>query len=177
MGRKSGLTEEIIQEIAGKIKIGSFIHVAAEASGVPRATFYLWMKKGEQEESDGLYKQLVDEVCLAKADARHNAESRVFEDRPYEWLRTGPGRTEPDSLGWTEKATLEIEGNIHHEHEIEDYTRAPTDAETLGKALMHLDECLPGGLAALRSYIEKKTMKTIEGKVEDNGESNGPQST
>ncbi len=108
------------------------------------------------------------------AQARSFKEVEVGIDKPEMWLRSGPGRSEPDLPGWTEETQRVIhEGHI--DQDIEDYTRAPTTPEVLQQALVHLEDALPGGLAGLKTYIEQNKMKTIEGEVvsEENGETDG----
>jgi len=100
MARKTRLTGEIIEAIADGVRRGAFPYIAAQAAGVPKSTFYDWLSRGETGRKP--FSELLDKVQTATADARANAEARVFEEKPLEWLRLGPGRTQPGSPGWTE---------------------------------------------------------------------------
>jgi hypothetical protein len=107
MANKTRLTKELIDAIAERVRVGAFAYVAAQACGIAKSTFYAWMAKGES--GGKLYRELVDKVKEASALARSNAELRVFRDKPFEWLRLGPGRTQGE--GWTEDPhTVRLEG-------------------------------------------------------------------
>jgi len=99
MARPTKITPEIIDAIAKLAGVGVYPYVAAQTVGVPKTTFYRWMHRAQEKggKCPKLYKVLWVKVTEAHNKARANAELRVFKDRPYEWLRTGPGRD-----GWTE---------------------------------------------------------------------------
>lgn len=109
MGRQSQLTEDYILTIVENIEQGAYMWVAAGAVGVSRQTIYNWLRLGERSrEGDkyALHRRLFDEVSKARARARMSAESRVFGDNPFNWLRYGPGRERPGEPGWTESREL-----------------------------------------------------------------------
>jgi hypothetical protein len=111
MGRTTRLTPELIQAICERIRVGTYPYIAAAACGIPRSTYYGWLKKADKKGSLKIYRELRDRVGEAGAVARSSAELRVFKDRPLEWLRLGPGRERPDEPGWTETAqTIRVEG-------------------------------------------------------------------
>ena len=99
MARTTRLTPELINRIATRIRVGVFPYVAAQSVGVPKSTFYSWMAKGKNGEEP--FVELLDKVRKAQAGARVDAEVRVYKEKPLEWLRLGPGRTEPEFPGWT----------------------------------------------------------------------------
>ena len=73
----------------------------------------------------------------ASGIARSNAEVRVFRDKPFEWLRYGPGRERVDELGWTETAqTIHVEGGVQLETE----SRKQIPQQNIAEALAFLEE-------------------------------------
>lgn len=117
MARKTRLTPEIIDAIAERIRQGTFPYIAAQSVGVARSTFYDWMGRGESGRTP--FSELLDKVREASAAARHDAEARVFQEKPLEWLRLGPGRSKPNEPGWTDTMVLagDPERPIEHHHQ------------------------------------------------------------
>lgn len=104
MGRRTKLTPETSQRICAAIRAGAFDWVAAEASGIGRSTFYQWIAFGESGRKP--YREFVDNVREAQAQARTSAELEVRKTNPLAWLRLGPGRDRKGAPGWTEQVEL-----------------------------------------------------------------------
>jgi len=104
MGRASKLTPEAQTAIVRHIRAGAFDWVAAQAVGITPKTFWNWMKWGAG--GNDTYVPFFLEVSQAKADARTIAESAIFKDNPFAWLRYGPGRERPGEPGWTESKEI-----------------------------------------------------------------------
>jgi hypothetical protein len=85
------LTPEVEQTLLSYVRAGGFPHVAAAAAGVPAGVFARWLCQGR-------FRAAVEQ---AAAQARMAAEVQVFQKRPLDWLRCGPGRASADSPGWT----------------------------------------------------------------------------
>src|SRR5438105_11864897 len=98
------LTPAIQQAIVAYTRAGGFPHVAAEAAGVPRAVFARWLRRGEGRRAKARYRAFADAVRQAAAQARLGAEVSVRNDKPLDWLRSGPGRETADVPGWTANA-------------------------------------------------------------------------
>jgi transposase-like protein len=73
-GRRTNLTPEIHQRIVAYVRAGAYTWVAARAAGVHPATFYRWMKRGEETPA-GPYRAFYDDVEEARAQARVTAEA------------------------------------------------------------------------------------------------------
>jgi hypothetical protein len=95
------LTPEVERAILAYIRAGGFPHVAAEAAGIPRAVFERWLRKGRGPRARDRYRAFHAAVQQAQAQARLGAEVAALNDKPLDWLRSGPGRETPDSTGWT----------------------------------------------------------------------------
>src|SRR5450830_636402 len=111
MGRPSLLTPESHKAIVAAIRAGAFDWIAAEANGIDRETFKLWMRTGAQNESEP-YLSFVRDVRAARAQARLSAEIEVRRDQPFNWLRFGPGREREGEAGWTESTEIKHSGSV-----------------------------------------------------------------
>lgn len=173
------------------IKQGAYPWVVFESLGVSSHTYYVWMRRGRQEIEEILqrhdedakpkkkeslvspYGQLYLDVMKAQAQARLSCEIVVKRRSPERWLTGGPGRSREDQPGWSpETQNINVNAQLEAEVTLEDYTRAPTDAETLRLALVNLQKYLVGGLPGLLEYTENQVKKkTVDSKFspEDNG--------
>ena len=135
MGRKTRLTTELIDAIVKRIRVGVFPYIAAQAVGIPKSTFYDWMRRGEKGRKP--FSELLAKVRTAAATARSSAEVRVFRDQPFQWLRYGPGRERADEPGWTESPqTLRVEGGDTPVQV--DRTVCPVSRSTIAEALLEM---------------------------------------
>ena len=85
VGRHTKLTPELQQQIVVRILAGGFDHVAAESAGIDRSTFYRWMERGRTAKA-GLYREFLEGVRQARAQARLTAEIEVKKIKPELWL-------------------------------------------------------------------------------------------
>jgi hypothetical protein len=111
MARPTLLTPERHKAIVAAIRAGSFDWIAAEASGISRETFRIWMRKGERDKRKP-YLALAADVRAARAQARLSAEIEVRRDQPFNWLRYGPGREREGEEGWTESSEIRHSGSV-----------------------------------------------------------------
>lgn len=95
------LTPAIEQAIVAYIRAGGFPHVAAEAAGVPREDFERWLQLGRAPGARKRYRDFAAAIAQAVAQARLGAEVSIRNDKPLDWLRSGPGRESADCTGWT----------------------------------------------------------------------------
>ena len=111
MSRPTLLTPERHKAIVAAIRAGSFDWVAAEANGINRETFRVWMRKGERDKRKP-YAAFSTDVRTARAQARLSAEIEVRKDEPFNWLHFGPGRERPGETGWTEAKEVKHSGSF-----------------------------------------------------------------
>jgi hypothetical protein len=95
------LTDALAQAIVAYIRVGGYPHVAAEAAGVPRATFERWRRRGQRRDAPEIYRNFTAAVRQAIAQARLTAELAAMKGRPLDWLRCGPGKETARNPGWT----------------------------------------------------------------------------
>jgi len=96
------LTPEVQQQICCFIRAGCFAQTAAEAAGIPAKTFNTWMRYGRARRPVPLYRDFLEAVHQAQAQARVVAESEARRKAPLSWLRYGPGRETSRMPGWTD---------------------------------------------------------------------------
>jgi len=94
-------TIRLQNEICAFIRQGGFPEAAAEAAGVPQATFRQWLARGQAPRAKAPFRAFAAEVRKAAAQARVLAEMEAVKKNPLAWLKHGPGRETADMAGWT----------------------------------------------------------------------------
>ena len=94
------LTAEVEKTIVAYVRAGGYPQVAAEAAGISRETFEEWLRRGEAGRPLK-YKQFVEKLRQAEAQARLNAEVAALKDKPMDWLKAGPGKETAAKPGWS----------------------------------------------------------------------------
>lgn len=100
-GRRPRLTVGLIKDIASRVQLGAFPHVAAEAAGVPAELFHQWMEWGSGPGARQPYRDLAERVRHAHGYARCDAEIALRHNDPKAWLLNGPGKDSDSLPGWT----------------------------------------------------------------------------
>lgn len=116
-GQPTKLTPKVQNDVCAFIRAGMWDHRAAESAGIGRSTFYLWLQRGGAQRR-GIYREFLDEVTKASAQAAGYAETRVYQEKPLEWLRVGPGRDRPGAPGWTDSAEVKVQGQMTERVEV-----------------------------------------------------------
>jgi transposase-like protein len=84
MARPTKLTPQAKQRIVAAIRAGNYAETSARSAGISPATYYRWLKRGADEEA-GIYRELLDEVRLAEADAEVHAVATIRKAMPKDW--------------------------------------------------------------------------------------------
>jgi hypothetical protein len=87
-------TPEITQMISSYLQAGGTPAVAAQAAGISEQTFNQWVAKGKTTRAPKALKAFYKAVEQAHAQARLRAEIAAFNDKPLEWLKSGPCKGE-----------------------------------------------------------------------------------
>jgi hypothetical protein len=122
--------------------------VAAQAAGVPRATFRAWLARGEKPRAREPFRAFAAEVRAAQAHARVLAEMAVVKKNPVAWLKHGPGRETSETPGWT----VTVRPQAGHEPRALDVRHHPELAELFGVLLRAL-EPFPEARAAVAQVL------------------------
>jgi hypothetical protein len=105
--RKYTLTPEAHSQIVAFIRAGSFPRVAAEAAGIPGCVFLQWLARGNPLNRPRgwrrhpVFTPLWHGVMEATAIARAAAEVAAHGKAALRWLTQGPGKEQPDAVGWS----------------------------------------------------------------------------
>jgi len=91
------LTPDLERLIIAAVRAGGYVHVAAEAAGVPRRVLRRWLARGRK---DARYRQFRLSVMQARAHARLTAEWELRNKDAKTWLQNGPGKEVIDAPGW-----------------------------------------------------------------------------
>ena len=147
IGRPTKLTRELAEEIAQRIRAGSFPVIAAASCGISPATFYRWQAEGRKKGGRKKYREFWDMIWQAVAVARVAAEIAVFRDNPLAYLTRGPGKRvwHPDhpedawrdDLELSIRAAVQLSGNMKQKSEI---VNRPAPISHLAHAFLLLEE-------------------------------------
>ena len=106
---------EAAEQLVSFIRAGGFPHVAAEAAGIPRDIFELWLEAGARQRAAEPFRSFAGQVRQAAAVARLLQEHAVYQKDPKFWLSHGPGKERPALPGWTaEVRPLSLETTLVH---------------------------------------------------------------
>jgi hypothetical protein len=100
-GRPTLLNDQVTRIICENIRRGAFTWVACQAVGISTDAYNLWVRRGIVGEQP--YKDFVDAIEQAHAEARVAAEQSVYAANPLAWLKMGPGRDRPGRPGWSDR--------------------------------------------------------------------------
>jgi hypothetical protein len=104
---------EAAEQLVSFIRAGGFPHVAAEAAGIARDVFDLWLEAGARKREP--FCSFATQVRQAAAVARLLQEHAVYQKDPKFWLSHGPGKAQPAQSGWTgEVKPLSLEATLAH---------------------------------------------------------------
>jgi hypothetical protein len=95
------------EQVCSFIRAGGVGWVAAEAVGIPRTVFRLWLERGAKSPREP-YAGLYLAVMQAEAQSRLKAEIEVRQNQPLQWLKYGPGKALPGQPGWTGESSREV---------------------------------------------------------------------
>jgi hypothetical protein len=174
MPRPRPISAETQIAILSYVRAGGFPLVAAEAAGVARRDFLEWMRRGRQPRGGKQYREFSLAVAQAHAQARLKAEVAVFQNRPLDWLKCGPGRDAPGAPGWAaavkaappeqdESARLTLD----HPFVAEVVERLMTELEPFPEARLHLS-----GVDFGNQTRRKRSARECPSPVVYNGDNN-----
>ena len=95
-------TAEITQMITSYLQAGGSPAIAAGAAGISEQLFNQWITTGKTSRAPKALKAFYHAVEQAHAQARLRAEIAAFNDKPLEWLKSGPCKGEVE---WGKRTT------------------------------------------------------------------------
>ena len=115
-GRPSKLTAESRARIVQAIAAGNTRDMAAACAGVHRATFFAWLKRGEQEIS-GTYRDFYDAIKKAEADAVAGSVEIIRQAAHQSWQAAAWFLERRYPRDWGRKPAFDLDQLIRHEVE------------------------------------------------------------
>jgi len=107
MGRNCKLNIELQNKICEWIQAGNYDYISARACGIGKTTFYLWLKKG-QEQKTGKYRDFLNAITRAKGTFETEAIKEIgFKHK--EWILE---RSRPERWGIRQSHRVEHTGKI-----------------------------------------------------------------
>ncbi|GEM_PF-426807 len=103
---KSQPTTSITHTIISYLQAGGTPTIAAQAAGIEESIFLSWLKQGKGESAKKVFREFATAVEKAYAQARLRAEVSAFNDKPLEWLKSGPARGDYE---WGAKSSVRKE--------------------------------------------------------------------
>lgn len=102
-------TNEITQMISSYLQAGGTPAIAAQAAGISEQTYNHWVVKGKTSRAPKAFRAFYQAVEQAHAQARLRAEIAAFNDKPLEWLKSGPCKGEVEWGKRSSSKKLEVE--------------------------------------------------------------------
>lgn len=78
VGAPIKLTREIIKNIHFQLRNCAYAETAARMCGIPKSTFYYWLEKAKESECAAIYRELLDTVEKAQAEAETRATEIIL---------------------------------------------------------------------------------------------------
>lgn len=114
-GRILTLTPEVHEKIVGLVKAGNYMEVAAAAAGVPRSTFYDWLRLGAKDMADGNVDtplaELSDALQRAEAEAEARDVARIAQAGGKNWQALAWRLERKNPKRWGRKDHLTLGGD------------------------------------------------------------------
>jgi hypothetical protein len=95
-GRKTKLTEEVLNRLIEGIRAGNYIYTSCAYAGIHKDTYYEWLEKAKLPDASPLLKRLSDEVEKARAEAEMRNVLNI--------QRAASGGTWQASAWWLERS-------------------------------------------------------------------------
>jgi len=142
---KSLPTPEITHTIISYLQAGGTPSIAAQAAGIDEATFLAWLQKGKGEGSEQVFNEFTIAVEKAHAQARLRAEISAFNEKPLEWLKSGPAKGD---IEWGLKSSIR--------KEVTSIDTNQPDIQTIIHILLTVLKDFPEARKAVSVYFEKE---------------------
>lgn len=116
-GRKSKLTQELIDEAVKLIKAGNYNETVCQFLGIHKSTWYKWLQEGEAAKS-GLKREFFDSIKKAESHSEiRNVQviQKAAQDGNWQAAMTYLERKFPDKWGRKDK----ISSDVNHSGEIQ----------------------------------------------------------
>ena len=108
MGRPTKRTAERQERLLQALRAGNYREASARAAGISPATLYNWLRRGAAE-SSGVYREFLEAVERAEAEAEVYAVAVIRKAMPDDW-RAAATFLERRYLRWRRRSSTELTG-------------------------------------------------------------------
>jgi hypothetical protein len=109
VARPTKLTPTRHERIVQILRVGNHRDAACHAAGIAPSTFYAWLKRGEHDD-DGIYRQFLEAVTRAEAEAEVYAVAVIRRAMPDDWRAAIAFLERRYPSRWHRQTTTELTG-------------------------------------------------------------------
>ncbi len=113
MSRPTSLTPEVHKAIVASIRGGNYVETASAAAGINRASFYEWMKRGEDDGATEPFASFAADVRKAEAEAENEAVNTLKVAAKDDWKAAEVYLKRRHPTRWGDKVEQTIDATIH----------------------------------------------------------------
>lgn len=120
---KTKLTKEIIDDVAKKLKVGSYAKVVIASIGIHEATYYRWLERGNKAlklkmlgkkipETEKIFCEFCESIRQSEAEGEVVLTTMIFSKANDDWKAAMEllARKYPDR--WARKDSVNLSGNV-----------------------------------------------------------------
>jgi hypothetical protein len=109
MARPTKLTPELAEKVITAIRAGNYASVSCQRVGISESTYYRWLERGESETS-GIYREFLDQIRSAEAEAETHAVAIVRRAMGHEWRAAIAYLERRHPARWRRQTSTELTG-------------------------------------------------------------------
>ncbi len=100
------LAPEVREQLLAAVRAGTYLKQAAQAAGISKSTFYAWLEKGRQPGARQEYRDFLDALTRAEAEAEVHAVGVIRDAMAHDW-RAAVAYLERHPEGWRRRQRVE----------------------------------------------------------------------
>lgn len=150
-GRPTKLTPELIERVAGVVRVGNYLDTAARYCGIDKVTFYSWMKRGHAQRS-GIFRDFLNALEEAQAAADVRDHAHIAKASQKDW-RAAAEHLRLRNQSRYNRSSMEVSGPDGQPVQVQHTAKVELGPERLQRVAMLLERV--GALEALRGEVRK----------------------
>lgn len=118
MARPIKLNKEIIKKIVDAIKAGNYLETASAYAGVSKVTLYNWLKRGARAKRNSIYKEFLNAVEKAQAEAEVRDVLIIAKAAEKNWQASAWRLERKYPQRWGRREAINLEGELSVENKV-----------------------------------------------------------